>query len=98
MHIITRRKLRLFWEGHSAAKEPLEVWYHIVKRAKYEDSHDVKADFGSADFLRGKRVVFDIGGNKYRLVVKIEYKWGKVFIRHVVTHREYDRLSKAGLL
>jgi len=98
MAIITRRRLRLFWESHPAAKEPLEVWYHTVKRAKYEDSHDVKADFGSADFLQGKRVVFDIGGNKYRLVVKIEYKWGKVFIRHVVTHKEYDRLTKAGLL
>lgn len=58
----------------------------------------MKADFGSADFLSGKRVVFDIGGNKYRLVVKIEYKWGKVFIRHVVTHKEYDRMTKAGLL
>ena len=98
MHIIARRRLREFARTHAAAKEPLDIWYHVVKRAKYKDSHDVKAVWGSADFLSGHRVVFDLGGNKYRLVVKIEYKWQKGFIRHVDTYKEYDRLSKDGLL
>jgi mRNA interferase HigB len=96
MHVITRSRLRHFAEDYPDAKEPLDVWYHLMKRARYQTPHDVREDFGSADFLSKGRVVFDIGGNKYRLVVKIEYKWGKVFIRHVVTHKEYDRLTKSG--
>jgi mRNA interferase HigB len=93
VHIITRRRLRKFWERHPDAEEPPSVWRSIVEKADYKD-HDVKAAFGTADFIGHKRVVFDIGGNKYRLVVKMEYRWGKVFIRHVVTHDEYDQLTK----
>lgn len=98
MHVITRSRLREFAKVHVDAKEPLDVWYHTVKRASYKTSHDVKADFGSADFLGKRRVVFNIGGNKYRLVVQIAYKWGRVFIRHVVTHKEYERLTRSGSL
>jgi len=98
MHIITRRRLREFWERHPDAEEPLSVWHAVVERAKYETPHDVKADFGTADFIGAKRVVFDIGGNKYRLVVKMEYRWGRVYIRHVVTHEEYDKLTKENAL
>lgn len=98
MHIITRRRLREFWERYSDAEEPLSVWHGVVEKADYKTPHDVKADFGTADFIGDKRVVFNIGGNKYRLVVKIEYRWGKVFIRHVVTHDEYDQLTKENAL
>lgn len=98
MHIITRSRLRAFAKDYPDAEEPLDVWYHIVRRARYKTSHEVKADFGTADFIGKRRVVFDIGGNKYRLVVQIAYRWGRVFIRHVVTHKEYDRLTKKGSL
>lgn len=99
MHIITRRRLRQFAETYASAKKPLDIWYHIVRRAAYQSTHDVKAHWGTTvDFLSNNRAVFDIGGNKYRLVVTIRYDWQKVFIRHVVAHSEYDRLSKAGLL
>ena len=99
MHIIARRRLRQFAEIHVSAKKPLDIWYHVVKRARYHSTHDVKADWGNAvDFLSDNRVVFDIGGNKYRLVVTIRYEWQKVFIRHIVTHTAYDRLSQAALL
>jgi mRNA interferase HigB len=98
MHIITRRRLRLFWERYPDAEEPLSVWHAVVEKADYETPHDVKSDFASADFIGDKRVVFNIGGNKYRLVVKMEYRWGKVFIRHVVTHDEYDQLTKEDAL
>ena len=98
MHVITYSRLREFAKDHPAAREPLNVWYHIVKRKTYKGSHEVRADFGGADFIGSGRVVFDIGGNKYRLVVKMEYKWGKIFIRHIVTHAEYDRLTRSGRL
>jgi mRNA interferase HigB len=98
MHVITYSRLREFARSHPGAEAPLYAWYHIVKRKAYRNSHEVRSDFGGADFIGKGRVVFDIGGNKYRLVVKMEYKWGKVFIRHIVTHTEYDRLTKSGSL
>jgi mRNA interferase HigB len=82
MHVLTYSRLRQFAKDHPDASEPLDAWYHIVKRKTYSTSHEVRSDFGSADFIGKGRVVFDIGGNKYRLVVKMEYKWGKVFVRH----------------
>jgi mRNA interferase HigB len=98
MHVLTYSRLRQFAKDHPDASEPLDAWYHIVKRKTYSTSHEVRSDFGSADFIGKGRVVFDIGGNKYRLVVKMEYKWGKVFVRHIVTHEVYDRLTKSGSL
>lgn len=98
MHILSYSTLREFAADHKDAKEPLDVWYHTVKRADYGTPADVKADFGSASFLKGNRVVFNIGGNKYRLVVKMEYRRGEVYIRHVITHRAYDELTSEDAL
>jgi mRNA interferase HigB len=96
--IITERRLREFWERYPDAEKPLKAWRSLVRAKSYASPHDVKADFPSVDFLKQNVTVFDIGGNKYRLVVRMRYDWQKVFIRHVVTHKEYDRLNKDGAL
>ena len=95
MHIISRKTLRVFYErpGCSDAKGPLDAWFHEVKRENWESPADIKAKYRSASFLKGNRVVFNIGGNKYRLVVKVNYNTKTVFIRFVGTHNEYDRID-----
>ncbi len=95
MHIISKRRLTQFWKKFADAETPLRAWHTLVKKRKYANSHEVKADFSSADFLGKGRAVFDIGGNKYRLVVTMRYDLGRVYIRHVTTHEEYDKLVKA---
>jgi mRNA interferase HigB len=90
MRIISRKRLREFGEGHPDAKKPLDDWYRIVLRSEYQSPPDVKAQFASASFIGDTVTVFDIGGNKYRLVVDMRYDLRIVFILHVFTHREYD--------
>jgi mRNA interferase HigB len=71
------------------AEAPLQYWYWVAKKAKWRNLAEVKKDFGSADYV-APYTVFNIGGNKYRLIVTIKYKWQMVYIRHILTHREYD--------
>jgi mRNA interferase HigB len=92
MRVISRRVLTEFGRQHRPAVTPLSAWYAIVKAKRYVDSHQVKADFGTADFRKNGIVIFNIGGNKYRLVAHFRYDIGFVFIKHVVTHEEYDKL------
>jgi mRNA interferase HigB len=95
MHIITRRRLTQFWKKYKDSEGPLRAWHSIVEKKNYANSHEVKADFPSTDFLGSGLTVFDIGGNKYRLVALMRYRFGRVFIRHILTHAEYDKLLKA---
>lgn len=90
MHIITRARLREFWEQHRDAETPLAAWHQIVSRARYTKPADVRQDFASASFIGDETVVFNIGGGKYRLVVAMVYTTGMVYIKRVGTHREYD--------
>ncbi|MBA3895199.1 MAG: type II toxin-antitoxin system HigB family toxin [Gemmatimonadales bacterium] len=94
MRIITRRRLREFGEQHPDAITPLDDWYRIVKRAQYRTPQDVKEQFGSASFIGGTVTVFNIAGNKYRLVVNMRYDWQTVFVMHLFTHEEYDEWNK----
>lgn len=98
VHIITRKRLREFSAKHPNAKKPLDVWYHMVRRKRYTTSSEVKADFPTASFLGDTKTVFNIGGNKFRLVTHFRYDLGKVFIRWVLTHREYDEKTADGTL
>ena len=98
MHVITRRRLREFWEKHPAARAPLSAWFARASGKKYANPRELKADFASASFLGDYRTVFNIGGNDFRLVVDMRYDLGRVYIRHVLTHAEYTRRSKAGTL
>lgn len=90
MHIISQKSLRTFWEKHPSAKNPLQAWFTRTKKAEWDSFEDVKADFGSADQV-GRLTVFDIGGNKYRLIAHIHFNREKVYVRYVLTHPEYDK-------
>ncbi len=95
MHIISRKALRNFYliDNFQDAKGPLDAWYHEAKRANWNSWTDIKAKYRSASILKNNRVVFNIGGNKYRLVVKINFPTQTVFIRFVGTHKEYDKID-----
>ena len=98
MHVITRRRLREFWEKHPDARAPLGAWFALVNRKAYASAHELKKDFASASFLGDYRTVFNIGGNDFRLVVDMRYDLARVYIRHVLTHAEYTRRMNAGTL
>lgn len=95
MHIITLRTLREFWEKHPQAEVPLRGWYADASRADWRSPADIKAAYRSASFLANNRVVFNIKGNDYRLVVAVRYTPGLLFIRFIGTHAEYDRIDAA---
>jgi mRNA interferase HigB len=97
MRIIARRTLKLFWEKHPAVEESLKIWYKKTFSAKWEDFGQLKNDFGSADWVGNERVVFNLKGNNYRLIAKIDFEFQLVFIRFVGTHSDYDKMnSKTG--
>lgn len=98
MHIITRARLVQFGRAHAEADRELREWARVVRRKQYSTPHEVKADFPSASFVGPWKTVFNIHGNDYRLVVDMRYDLGRVYVRHIVTHREYDRLGDKGLL
>lgn len=90
MHVITRKRLREFAARHRQAAEPLKAWYAIMSKSDFSSFADIKRLFRSVDKV-GKFTVFDLGGNKYRLIAAIHYNRKKVYIRHVLTHVEYDQ-------
>ena len=94
MRIISKARLKKFWESPNRrdAEGPLRAWYtHVKSRTvAWKSWSDVKADFGSASLV-GNGVVFDVGGNKYRLITRILYRSQKVFILKVMTHKDYDK-------
>jgi len=93
MRIISRKALREFWESHADAQQPLQAWYHDVKKATWRSPDQIKKIYHTASVLSNNRVVFNIKGNKYRLVVVVQYKYGIVYIRFVGTHKEYDKVD-----
>ena len=97
MHVISTKRLRDFWQRYPDAERPLGAWDAIVRQKRYSTPHEVRQDFRHADFLGDRRVVFNIGGNKYRLVVDIRYDLGRIYVRHVLTHEEYDRRTADGM-
>jgi len=98
LRIISRKPLREFGVRYADAVEPLNAWYRVVKGRDYGSPHELRADFPTASFLGARRTVFNVGGNKYRLVVDMRYDLGRVYVRHVLTHEEYDRKSIDGTL
>jgi mRNA interferase HigB len=94
MRVIARKTLVDFWQrpGCGDAEQPLRAWFHEAKAADWRSPSDVKAAYRNASILGNNRVVFNIGGNKYRLVAAIHYRAGIVFIRFVGSHADYDRV------
>ncbi len=95
MHVITERRLREFWKKDPKAKEPLKVWLRLMRASRLASPHQVKELFGQTDFLGDGLAVFDIGGNKYRIVARILYPVGRVLILGVFDHRGYDAWTRA---
>jgi mRNA interferase HigB len=95
MRVIALKTLRLFWEQHPDAQQALQAWYHDTKRASWRTPGEIKSIYSNASFVGNNRVVFNIKGNQYRLVVAIQYEYGIVYIRFVGTHQEYDKIDAA---
>jgi mRNA interferase HigB len=93
VRIISRKTLREFWEKHKDCEQQLKSWYKEAEEAYWKSPKDIKKDYPSASILADNRVVFNIKGNTYRLIVKINYDYGMVWIRFAGTHAEYDKIN-----
>ena len=93
MHIISLKMLRDFWRKHPEAEQPLRNWHSVAEHSRILDFGELRQRFGSADYVP-PYTVFDVGGNNYRVVVVVRYRAGKIFVRWVKTHREYDNWCK----
>ena len=94
MRVISEKKLRDFWQtpGNEDAEEPLRAWNRIVRQSKWGHFADLKNTYRTADKITdSNKTVFDIGGNKFRIVAVIDFERHKVFVRHVLSHAEYDK-------
>jgi mRNA interferase HigB len=90
MRIISLKALRQFWEKYPDSETALIRWFKLMNSAKFQDFNELRSVFPSADFV-GNLIVFNIGGNKYRLITSVHFNRQKVYIRHVLTHSEYDK-------
>lgn len=95
MRIISRSRLRQFWEDrrYRDSEQPLKSWYHEAKKARWKRPGDIKALYRHASFLANNKVVFNIHGNKYRLVVALNYDFEICYIRFIGTHEQYDNID-----
>ena len=93
MRIISKKKLKEFWEAYPDSKESLVAWHAEVKHASWQNPAEIKGQYGSASILKDSRVVFNICGNKYRLIVKINYPSSVVYVRFVGTHKGFDAID-----
>jgi mRNA interferase HigB len=93
MRVISRRALREFWELNPQAKEPLSAWFRIMERSDFPNFSAIKQAFSAADYVP-PYTVFDVGGNKFRIIAMIHYNRERMYIRYVFTHAEYDRWSE----
>lgn len=90
VNVIAPRTLVAFWSEHPDAEGPLRAWLQHVQRVRYSNFSEVKADFGSADWTRGF-IIFNVGGNKYRLICTVNFQYQTFWIKHVLTHFQYDQ-------
>ena len=97
MRIIAKRTLRTYWDRERGAQQPLKSWFAIATKADWSSPADVKATYRNASIVGGDRVVFNIGGNRYRLIVRFDYERRIGFVRFVGTHAEYDRIDASSV-
>lgn len=91
--IISKKTLRDFWNEHADSEQYLKTWYEVAKLSKWTSPHEVKKTYVTASILKNNRVVFNIKGNSYRLIVKFNYQREWAFIRFIGTHAEYDKID-----
>jgi mRNA interferase HigB len=90
LRVISRRRLREFWTRHSGAEDPFKTWYATARRARWNNLVEVQRTYSSAEAV-GSYTVFNIKGNTYRLITRVEYRLQIIFIKEVLTHAEYDK-------
>jgi len=95
MRIIARSTLRRYWARHPDVADALEAWYQDVNRAVWKTPNDVKRAYPNASIIAGSRIVFNIKGNQYRLIIATSYEYSVIYIRFVGSHQEYDRVDAA---
>lgn len=93
MRIIAKSTLRDFWLQHADAEQALKAWFQETSRSAWDHPNDIKTEYPSASILSNNRIVFNIKGNRYRLIVKINFKYQMVWIRFIGTHAEYDKID-----
>jgi mRNA interferase HigB len=93
MRIVSKKTLREFWKIHADAEQPLKAWHAKAKLAEWKTSNDIKNDYRNASFVANNRIIFNIKGNTYRLVVAINYDFGIIYIRFVGNHKDYDKID-----
>lgn len=98
MRVIAKKIVREFWEKHMDSEQQLKSWYQETSVANWKGPRQIKKEYPGASFLADNRVVFNIKGNNYRLVVRINYEYGMVWIRFIGTHAEYDKIDSTKIL
>jgi mRNA interferase HigB len=93
VRIIAVATLRAFWQKHPDAEQPLKAWFEEATKASWSQPSDIKAQYRSASVLKNRRVVFNIKGNEYRLIVAIAYRLQIVYVKFIGTHAEYDAVD-----
>ena len=93
MRILSRRTLKEYWTIHSDCKDQLQTWYRETEKSSWKNFNDLKIEYPNASILKDKKVVFNIKGNKYRLIVKINFEYQITWVRFIGTHAEYDKIN-----
>ena len=93
LKVVAKKILREFWEKHEDCEQQLKAWFREAEKAEWENPNQLKEEYPSASILNQNRVVFNIKGNKYRLIVKISFDYQMVWIRFIGTHPEYDKIN-----
>jgi mRNA interferase HigB len=93
LRVIAKRTLREFWELNPDSEQQLMSWYRESSKAEWNSPNEIKEQYASASILKNSRIVFNICGNKYRLIVEINFPREWIFIRFIGTHKEYDKID-----
>lgn len=93
MHIISKKILRDFWEQHSDCEQQIKSWYHEVNKVEWKGPKDIKKEYPSASFLVDNRIVFNIKGNHYRIIIRVSYTYKMVWVRFIGNHAAYDKID-----
>lgn len=91
MHVISRKRLVAFWQRHPESESPLTAWFKVARSGEWANLSELRNTFSASADLVGYCTVFNIGGNRFRLITHVDYEFKRIYVRHVLTHAEYDR-------
>ncbi len=93
LRVIAKKVLREFWEKHNDCEQQLKAWFQEASKAEWKNPNEIKTEFPSASIIGNDRIVFNIKGNSYRLIIKINFDYQMIWIRFIGTHPEYDKVN-----